>query len=63
MVNISNAELKLLLSQHRGEQNAGNGADLLVMVELVKLMVLLMAMTSLPLVMVYSALGAHTPGV
>ena len=55
VVNNSNAELLLLLSEHRGKKIDENVADLLVVVHVVMLVVLPMAMMTLPLVMVYSA--------
>jgi hypothetical protein len=56
VLNISNAELYLLLSEHRGFF-AGNGGDLLVVVHVVMLAVLVMTMMSLPLVMMLVIFG------
>jgi hypothetical protein len=47
----------MLLSEHRGEQIAGNGADILVAVLVVMLAVVLMVMMSLPLVLVLVIFG------
>jgi hypothetical protein len=52
LVNCSDAELKLLLLEHRGEQTAGNGADTTVVVLVVMLVVVLIVTMSLPMVLV-----------
>ncbi len=52
------SELYLILPKHRGEENAGNRADTLVVVVLVMmLMVVLMAMLPMPLAMVLVIFG------
>ena len=47
----------LLLPEHRGEQTAGNGADILVVVLVVMLAVVLVVMLALPLVLVLVIFG------
>jgi hypothetical protein len=57
VINGSNAELYMLLSEYRGEQNAGNRANLFIVVIVVRLVVVLMVMLSPHLVMVLVIFG------
>ena len=51
LVNGSNAELKLLLLEHRVEINSGKGANLLVMLLVVVMLVVVVAVVTVPMSM------------
>jgi hypothetical protein len=51
LVNCSDAELKLLLPEHRVEINSGKGANLLLMLMLVVMLVVVVAVVTLPMSM------------
>jgi hypothetical protein len=57
LVNCCKADIWLLLPEHRGEQTARNGADILDVVLVVMLAVVLMVMLSLSLVLALVIFG------
>jgi len=57
LINCYNAEIYIFLPEHREEQTAENGADILDVVPVVMPAVVLMVMLSLPLVFVLVIFG------